>query len=303
MARGWLAWKVCAAMVLLGAMATAHGAAEAPQPTIADQVGLLRLLGAGLLGALLVKLLEIGYQEVRRGSERRRTARRFVDEHLDPVLKAADELVGKLRSLAMADFKTLRARHGSHDRNHDLVDVLYLVARLWASLELFRGGGQTVSVVRDKRGKRLAAFADCLESRRVRIVRRSSQRAVAELALVPAEAGVEVIRFVDFVRRFEEDAEAKRWLAPVERVLGRMEHTANRQRLLRYGIVVHAMIDTLDPDHEVSRHRLSYPEKLSYKSWNEMERRVFRVYLKFVKGTRKYLGPPKRRPQGGSRRL
>ena len=45
------------------------------------------------------------YQEVRRGSERRRTARRFVDEHLDPVLKAADELVGKLRSLAMADFK------------------------------------------------------------------------------------------------------------------------------------------------------------------------------------------------------
>ena len=61
--------------------------------------------------------------------------------------------------------------------------TLYLVAKLWARLDLFRGGGQTVSVVRDKRGKRLAEFADCLESRRVRIVRRSSQRAIGELAL------------------------------------------------------------------------------------------------------------------------
>ena len=295
------AWTVSVATTVLVATASAHGA-EAAAPTVAEQVGLLRLLGAGLLGALLVKVVEIGYQEVRRGSERRRTARRFVDEHLDPVLKAADELVGKLRSLAMADFKTLRARHGSHERNHDLADVLYLVARLWASLELFRGGGQTVSVVRDKRGKRLAAFADCLESRRVRIVRRSSQRAVAEMALVPGDAGMEVIRFVDFVRRFEEDVEAQRWLAPLERALGRMEHTADRQRLLRYGIVVHAMIDTLDSKHDVSKDRRTYGHKLSYKSWSELERRVFRVYLKFVKGTQKYLGPPRRRPQGGGRR-
>ncbi len=80
-------------MTVLTAMASAHGATEASATTVADQIGLLRLLGAGLLGALLVKLLEIGYQEMRRGSERRRTARRFVDEHLDPVLKAADELV------------------------------------------------------------------------------------------------------------------------------------------------------------------------------------------------------------------
>lgn len=293
--------QTCAAMAALTAIGTAYGAAETP-PSVADQVGLLRLLGAGLLGALLVKVLEIGYQEMRRRSERRRTARRFVDEHLDPVLKAADELVGKLRSLAMADFRTLRARHGSHERSHDLVDVLYLMARLWARLELFRGGGQTVSVVRDTRGKQLATFADCLESRRVRIVRRSAQRAVAELALVPGDGGVEVIRFVDFVRRLEEDAEAQRWLSPVERALGRMVHTADRQRLLRYGIIVHAMIDTLDHEHEVSRDRRSYPHKLSYKSWNELERRVFQVYLKFVKGTQKYLGPPRRRPQGGGRR-
>ena len=113
---------------------------------------------------------------------------------------------------------------------------------------------------------------------------------------------MEVIRFVDFVRRFEEEAQVQRWLKPVERTLERMQHTADRQRLLRYGIVVHAMIDTLDPEHDVSKDRRAYADKLSYKSWNELERRVFRVYLKFVKETQKYLGPPRRRPQGGRRR-
>ena len=76
-------------------------------------VDLLRMLGAGFLGALFVKLLDIGYQEFRSRTERKRSARRFVDENLDPVLKAADEVVGKLRSLAGDDFKTLRSRHST----------------------------------------------------------------------------------------------------------------------------------------------------------------------------------------------
>ena len=295
-------WRACIAVPALAVVSSVQAAGEGAASTATDELGLLRLLGAGLLGALLVKVLEIGYQELRGRSERRRTAQGFVDEHLDPVLKAADELVGKLRSLALADFKTLRGHRFSHERQHDLLDVLYLVAKFWATLDLFRGGGQTVSVVRDKRGKRLVEFADCLESRRVRIVRRSSQRAIGELALVPGDGDADVIRFVDFVRRFEEDDEAQRWLAPLVRVLERMDHTADRQRLLRYGIVVHAMIDSLDSDHAVSRDRPSYPYKLSSRSRRDLQRRVFGVYLKFVKATGKYLGPPKRRPQGGRRR-
>ncbi len=73
-----------------------------------------------------------------------------------------------------------------------------------------------------------------------------------------------------------------------------MEHTSDRQRLLRYGIVIHAMIDTLDPQHQVSRDRPSYPYKLSRKSWRDLRYRVFGVYLKFVQGSQKYLGPPKK---------
>ena len=66
-----------------------------------------------------------------------------------------------------------------------------------------------------------------------------------------------------------------------------MEHTADRQRLLRYGIVIHAMVDTLDPDHDITRDRPSYPHKLSKKSRRDLKYRVFHVYLKFVDKHRK----------------
>ena len=42
-----------------------------------------------------------------RRSERKITSERFIDEHLDPLLKSADELVGKLLSLAQEDFQSI----------------------------------------------------------------------------------------------------------------------------------------------------------------------------------------------------
>ena len=67
-----IALSICiaAALAVGSAMALAQSAGEAAAAT-ATELGLLRLLGAGLLGALLVKAREIGYQEIRRRSERR----------------------------------------------------------------------------------------------------------------------------------------------------------------------------------------------------------------------------------------
>jgi len=58
--------------------------------------------------------------------------------------------------------------------------------------------------------------------------------------------------------------------------------------------VIHALIDSLDPHHSVTRERPSWPDKLSVRSWRDLDYRVFGVYLKFVSNRRKYLGPPKK---------
>jgi len=68
----------------------------------------LELVTAAFSGGIVVKLLDYAYAEYLRRSETSATAKEVVNRHLDPILKAADELVGKLRSLAEEDFKEFR---------------------------------------------------------------------------------------------------------------------------------------------------------------------------------------------------
>jgi len=48
-------------------------------------------LGGGFVGGITLKILDIGYQEFQRRRTERVTASKFVDEHLDPLLKSADD--------------------------------------------------------------------------------------------------------------------------------------------------------------------------------------------------------------------
>ena len=256
-------------------------------------------LVAALGGGLVVKFLDILYAELRRRSEKSEKAKRFVDEHLDPLLKAADELVGKIVSLAGEDFKSLRGVDPNADRidNHDFVGLVFLLARFWANIEIIRREGLSVSIAKDSRGQRLQDFMNSIESRGMRIVDRIAQRAVGELMLTDRKDGpLETRLFVDFVHALETDPKARRWLFPVARTLSRTRHISERQRLLKYGIVIHAMMDTLDPRHQVTRRRPSYPNKLSNSAWRDLKYRVFGQYLTFVPEPEKYIGPPKKRP-------
>ena len=78
-------------------------------------------------------------------------------------------------------------------------------------------------------------------------------------------------------------------------MLKKAVHTTGRQQLLQYGVVVHAMIDTLDSNHSVTRDRPAIPNKLSKQTWRDLRYRVFGIYLTFVAGPEKYIGRPKNR--------
>ena len=184
--------------------------------------------------------------------------------------------------------------YSEHSNVNDFSSLVFLIAKLWAHVEIIRREGLSVSLAKDERGRRLQSFIDCSQSRGLRIVDRISQRAVGELMLTHREDGsIDTILFIEFMKLWKSDAEVGNWLSPLTHVLSRMRHTSERQRLLRYGIVIHAMIDTLDPEHQVTRLKPSYPNKLSKKSWSDLKYRVFGNYLKFVTRPQKYLGPPK----------
>jgi len=141
-------------------------------------------LGGGFVGGITLKILDIGYQEFQRRRTERVTASKFVDEHLDPLLKSADELNGKLRSLAESDFLELHdVDYTKLSESHQFASLLFLFGSFWAQIEIIHQQGMTVAMGRDIRGARLQQFFDCLESRRVRIVDRILQRAVGEVFL------------------------------------------------------------------------------------------------------------------------
>lgn len=245
-----------------------------------------------------VKLFDIGYSEIRRRLDSKKSTRDFLDSHLSYVLKSGDELFGKIRSLASQDFKPLWDIDINNDsfKNHDLISTLYLLCRFFASVEQFRSDGSSFKIASDIRGKRLQDFLACLESPRTRIVDRISQRASGELMLVKKDKVSEFIKFVEFAGKIETDQDFHRWVHPIAHVICRLRHTAERQKVLAYGSILQAMLDTLDPHHQITRDRPAYPNKLSSKTRQELKFRIFGRYLAFVSDPEKYLGPPKRRP-------
>jgi hypothetical protein len=268
----------------------------ARQMPIIPDIDWLQLFTAALGGGLTVKAVDIIYQELRRRSEKRQSAKTFVDEHLDPLLKAADEVVGKLHSLATEDFKTLSGRKLTLNpmTENDFAGLLYLLDRFWAHIEIIRQEGLTIAISQDTRGAKLQSFLACLESRRVRIVDRTSQRAIGELLIKSAPDHLRTIGYVEFVRAVETSEETRRWIEPLATVLSSTHHISHRQQILQYGAGVHALIDTLDSTHAVTSNRPSYPSKLTERTRKALRYRVFGVYLDFVTDREKYLRGPRR---------
>ena len=251
---------------------------------------LIAMIASGISGGFI-------YKEFLRRSERSYEARRFVDKSLDPFLKATDELAGKLAFLAREDFKSLEKAEADVARldNDHFSSLVFLIAQFWGNIEMIRHEGLTMSINKDKRGRKLQDFMKCIESRKNRIVNRTSQRAIGELALASRADGSQgAILFTEFARLMKENDEARNWLSPLRKELAESQNPPQRQKLLKYGIILHAMIDSLDPDHQVTHSRPPYPHKLSKKSWMDLKYRVFGQYLKSVANPEKYLGPPKK---------
>lgn len=253
------------------------------------KASLVELFVAALGGGFTVKLLDIAYTEFRQRRSQAETATTFVNRHLEPLLKSADELTGKLRAATENDFAEIYGKNEEVVLDKELSSLFFLFGMFWAQIEKIRKDGMSVVMAKDPRGAVLQTFLDCLESRRVRILDRITQRAIGEVCIRDDN----VLSFVEFVSEIERNPEFKKWIDPLSKFLSRTNHTAERQTLLQYGVVVHALIDTLDKPHLVTRERPSWPNKLTKRSWRSLNYRVFGVYLKSVSNKQKYLGPPK----------
>ncbi len=247
----------------------------------------LGLFVAALGGGFTVKLIEILHQEYKSWKTHRSDHSQTVDKSLEPLLRATDELVGKLRSLAEQDFIPIQNSDATSLDDASVASVVYLFVQFWSEVEIVRFRGLSTAVAKSPRGKKTQAFLTCLESRRVRLIDRISQRALGEAVQVDSRT----MNFVEFVRISDTDPYMKRWLRPLLDVLNDVSDMRTRQRVLQYAVVLHALIDTLDTKHVVTRNRPATPNKLNKRSRRDLNYRVFGVYLTFVRDRAKYIGP------------
>jgi hypothetical protein len=239
------------------------------------------------------RIAEPMIQGLRQRLESKSVAARVVSKQLDPLLKSADELQGKLRSLAEEDFREFRPS-GEEDVNAiqtvNLCSTLYLFAQFWGRLEILRRESFHAELTKNPRGKLLMDFLRCLESKRVRLVDRAWQRAIGELVFAEVRPFYDLVTFREFVEKYENIERVRTWVRPLEDILRETRFRRARQRVLQYGVIVQALIDTLDPHHRTTRERPAYPNKLTRRAKHDLIGRVFGVYLTRVKCTQKYTG-------------
>lgn len=244
----------------------------------------LAVFVAALSGGIVAKLIDYPVDWIKYYFGQRKSAKSLVDAHLDPLLKAADAIVGKTSSLADRDFSIAAAKNelkSSTPLDPDLIGLAYLYARFWGRINILAEESLGISLASDKRGAKLQKFITCLGSPQIRLVNRTHQNAIGELTTEPSYDGRQrTIGLVEFGKKISEDSVAIAWCRPLFDLLGNTHIRATRQQFLVYGVVAHALVDTLDSKHQTTHPRSSYDNKLSKSSKQKIEHLVFGEYLK-----------------------
>ena len=244
----------------------------------------------GLLSAVTGGALWEGfkflYPEIKRKIDSYKEANDLLYKSIDPLLKSADELYGKLWSLAKEDFATIINTKNSISKNpaHNLQYILFLFAQFWANLEYIRLQNQYTSISRIKKGRQLIRFIETFESRHFRILDRSIQRIIGETLIEYSGQKFTIMSLNEFINELNgPNQRISQWIDQLQDFIKSVNDTRYRQQILKYGIIIATLIDHFDPNYKVVRRREIYLNKLTIKSKKELEKNLFKHYLQFKK--------------------
>lgn len=245
-----------------------------------------------ILGSLIGwEVIKFVFPEIQRLLNERKKAKESFYAILEPILKSADELFGKLDSLAKEDFATFINPDNSNSINpeHNKKYVLYLFAQFWGCLEMLRIENQYIKISKLKRGKQLLRFIDTFESRKYRILDRSFQRIIGEAVIAEERQRFRLMTLKNFLLEIEVPASnLGKWIMGLNDVLDSVNNKEKRQVILIYGIIVAALIDNFDPKYKTVRRRALYINKLSVDSKRRIKTHLLSYHLNFLKNKSKF---------------
>jgi len=252
---------------------------------------LLQIIIAFISGGVIWEGFKFFYPDLKRPIISRIHAKRTLYKNIDPIIKSASELYGKLESLAKEDFSTFIKPVNSNSLNpeHNKKYVLYLFAQFWAQLEYLRLESQYTSLSNIKSGKQLLRFIETIESRKYRILDRSVQRIIGESLIINKEQKFKVMTLKEFFDELNNhESTLSKWIKDLESIFDNVQDKEQRQIILRFGVIVALFIDHFDPKHKTVRRRKVYKNKLSVKSKRMIKNNLLNYYLEFIKDKTRY---------------
>jgi hypothetical protein len=241
---------------------------------------LILALIAGAGGAIIVKLIELWIWR----SEKKESAKNIIKKNLDPILKAADDLVGKLYSLQRKDFKNL-PKEGSPfpiEKEVEPSILCYYFANFWARIQILKKESIYVNLNSTDNGKYLQAFINRLESKSARLLSRALQRGIGESIIIKNDNQLDTLSFYEFHEKYCADERFRSWFEPLQSYLKDPKKGGFAQRILIHGTILNALLDTLDSKHLYAQERKAWPNKLTEKN------RKIGQYLRFVKNADRF---------------
>jgi len=242
-------------------------------------------------GGVMWEGIKFLYPEIKRHFESKRLAINSFYRNLDPILKSASELFGKLESLAKEDFSTF-----TNPTNSNAVDIVqnrkyiyYLFSQFWAQLEYQRLESQYIALSKIKKGNQLLRFIETFESRKFRILDRSMQRIIGECLITQKDQKFRIMTLNEFIIQFEDPTSILHVrVKNLESILLSVKNKENRQKILKFGVLVASLIDHFDPNYKTVRRRDIYLNKLTEKSKKSIRTLLIKHYLPFLKKTDRY---------------
>lgn len=252
---------------------------------------LFKSIIALVTGGAIWEVIKFIYPEIKRYFDGRKFALDSFYKNLDPILKSASELYGKLESLAKEDFSTFinPSSSISIDVEHNKKYIYYLFAQFWGHLENLRLESQYTSLSKISKGKHLLRFIETFESRKFRILDRSMQRIIGECLINQKDQKFRVLTLNEFMVQYgNKDSNLHKQVINLQDFFNSVNNKKIRQRVLVYGVIIASLIDYFDPKYKIVRRRNIYSNKLSLKSKRIIEFHLVRHYIGVLKNKKQY---------------
>jgi len=115
------------------------------------------------------------------------------------------------------------------------------------------------------------------------------QRTFGEALIINQGENHRLKTLYEFTKDYKnENTGIKELFNPLKDLLENTGPVQVRQKILLFGIIIHALVDHFDPKHKIIRDRKAYENKLTSKTRDALQNRVFKYYLPFVLYHNKY---------------